>query len=789
MSSTLVTALGNPLAVASLAPGGTMTYVRRLYVGARDDVRSVADEIIPALSARLGFATGRLAGDVDAADTSDVAASIVLTRLGRCGGDASRPCKAAADCAGGPACADPVPIAGFGPGGAVTHVRTDATGAFGDVVVPQGDYELVVASAERDDVTVRPVVVGAGTTTVTTPPLSARGGLAFVVREKRRGRPTIPARLTVKGVAPTVDPRFHKDLSAMLGGSDVQPETFGGTQAGTAGHAAGQGNVIYTATGSGTIQLRPGTYDVWASRGMEYGVQKRRVTVRSGTAATARFALKRVIRTHDAISADFHVHSGRSLDSSAPLRDRVASFAGEGVEVMIATDHDKHVDYAPLVAELGLGARIRSIPGVEVTGSVPNPPAFPNAIGHINGWPMAVAADEPRDGAIADEYVAPNWVFKRLRDRGAEVVQYNHPRAGVSGLTSIGIFNSIGCSRCANAIDTACTVDADCPTGADQECTCVGFQPDRLLSEAPNDVLLDTGVLGPGSPASPAGIRNVDFDVMEIANGARDGDFPAWRQVRADWFALLNQGVVRPGTGVSDSHRITVEHAGWARTFVRGAGDDPAALDVSAFDAQVKAGNMLVSAGPWIEASVRAGRARGELGQTVASADGAVRLRLAVRSPAWIPVEEVRVVANGVVVKAFDATSSPRVRPVPRDPQSQGGTTRLQATVPLTLARDTWIVVEAGAKLPDDPAAAPTPPDVLNVVQPGVVPLAFTNPIFVDVGGDGFTPPGLAVRADRAALPPGRMTGVTRAQRAEAVRRGEFFPLHTFVLPAPGARP
>ena len=138
-----------------------------------------------------------------------------------------------------------------------------------------------------------------------------------------------------------------------------------------------------------------------------------------------------MLPTPNALSADFHVHSGRSLDSSAPLLGRVASFAGEGVDVMVSTDHDKHLDYAAVIGELGLGGRITSIPGVEVTGSVPNPPAFPNSIGHINAWPQPVAAEQRRDGSIQDEYVAPNWIFSRLRALGgaSTVVQYNHVRA------------------------------------------------------------------------------------------------------------------------------------------------------------------------------------------------------------------------------------------------------------------------------------------------------------------------------------------------------------------------
>jgi hypothetical protein len=31
----------------------------------------------------------------------------------------------------------------------------------------------------------------------------------------------------------------------------------------------------------------------------------------------------------------------------------------------------------------------------------------------------------------------------------------------------------------------------------------------------------------------------------------------------------------------------------------------------------------------------------------------------------------------------------------------------------------------------------------VQTIEPGVVPLGFTNPVFVDRDGDGYTPPGL----------------------------------------------
>jgi hypothetical protein len=821
VSSTLISALGNLPVGGGDGVGASLTYTRRIYVGGTNDVRSAANDIVPELASRIPFNTGTISGDVNASDTASVEASILVRRVGRCNLAPATPCRANADCGANGPCVDPVPTGGGQvPGAAIDHIRTDTTGAFSGVVLPQGDYELVVSAAERDDVVVPVVTVASGNTAVSVPTLTGRGTVDFTVREKRAGFPLLPAKLTFEGVTPTVDPRFHRDLKATLGGNDVFPETFGGTQAGTSGHAAGQGNVVYTATGAGNIQVRPGTYDIYASRGNEYSVVLKRVTVTAGQTSPVDFRLKRVLKTTNALSADFHVHSGRSLDASAPLRDRVAAFAAEGVEVMVATDHDKHVDYAPIISAFGLASRLRSIIGNEMTGSVPNDPAFPNSIGHINAWPLPLDKDQSRDSAIQDEYVAPNFVFKRLRDQGAEVVQYNHPRAGVSGLTTIGIFNNIGCNRCENDIDVSCSQDSDCPAAPPpQNCTCVGYQPDRTIGTAPNDILLDKGVIGPGSPDNPDGTRNIDFDVMEVMNGSKDNDFPGLRQVRRDWLSLLNQGIYRPGTAVSDSHRITVEHAGWARTYVFGVGDDPAAFGTTAFDNQVKAGRMLMSGGPYVECSARATNAHLQPagpGDLLSVTNGKIRLKVKVTSPAWMPVEEVRVIANGFIVNSFDGTTTPHVRPVPANFQSTGRTRRFNASLTFFLIEDTYFICEAGAKLPASVNDLPTPPPIVDIVEPDVVPFAATNPIFVDTNGDSdFDPPGLPVMMASAAPAagsetpgllarlrhalvrlaaritgeaiaeeqPGEMTGVTKEQKEEAAKKGEYFPLREFAIP------
>lgn len=699
ISSNLITAFGN-LPVGSLNPGGVLSYTRRIYVGPRNDVASAANPMLVEIAGRQGFTTGTISGNVDATDTANVAASIIATRTG------------------GPA------ITAFPADTPISHFRTDSAGAFSGIILPIGTYDLTVQAAERDTVVVNGVTVtAAADTAVSIPPLTGLGTLVLTARERVTGPdPMVPAKVTIKGIGNTPDPNLRHDLDALAlhpsgPPDDIMPETFAG--------GPGQRNWVYLADGTATVQLRPGRYVLYASRGPEYGISKRRVRVRENKSHNRKFTLRRIVDTSGFMSADFHIHSARSFDASPPLLDRVASFAGEGLEIMVSSDHDYHLDYNPIIAALGIGGVMTAIVGNEVTTSVPNPPAFPNAVGHINAWPLPLAPNEPRDGSIQDEFVAPNFIYSRLRAQGAAVIQYNHVRAGLSGLTSIGFFNNFG------------------------------YDPDLPITSPPNDLLLDTDVLGPGlsGVANPDGLRNIDFDVMEIGNGV---DIPDYLAVRRDWFSLLNQtdfAVVPflPGTGVSDSHRLTVEAPAYFRTYVGRVGDDPTALDVPVLNSNIKAGNMMATTGPFIRFSIsEAGGSVAGLGQTLAPSTSTVTLNIRVEAANWIPVEEVRVYRNGFLALSFDATTTPAVRPGAKRPNSQSRSkvVRFDAAIPVVVNQDSYFVVEAGAKL----SPLPAPDAFAGMIVPRLVPLGFTNPIFVDLAGNGFAPPGLPVMASAAGV-------------------------------------
>ncbi len=717
VSSIDATALGNLPFFGTVTPGGTLTYERRLYVGDRNDVASSANPIIRALATRRGFQVGTISGDADAVGDPDVAVSAIATRTG----DAPNPA--------------------FFANSPITHFRSDPSGAFSGVVLPVGRYDIEFRTPERDPVVVSDVLVTANSDTeVSVPPFAALGTLEIVVRSPGPDRGA-PAKATVLGVGDTPDPRFGRDVEALTFApgqpdEELTPETWGSSLAAD--------RFVFLPDGTAQVELRPGTYEVVATRGPEYSLARRTVTVAAGETTRARLRVRRVLDTPGALSADFHVHSARSLDSSAAPESRVLSFAAEGVELIVSTDHDFVLDYAPVIEALGLSDRIASLVGTEATTAVPNPPAFPSSAGHLNAWPIALDPLARKDGAVEDEYVAPNFLFSRLRRAGAEVIQYNHPRSGTRGLTTIGFFNNLGCNRCENDVLRSCSVDSDCAVVPGPAlCTCVGYQPDRRLAAEPNDILLDDDVTGASGVANPDGFRNIDFDVMEVANGF---GMENYLETRRDWFSLLSQaygnsarGTIPfiPGTGVSDSHQNTLEAAGYFRTYVLGVGDEPAALDDSAFNEAVRGGRMLATSGPYIEFSLRdASGAEAGLGETFAPATQEVTLSIRVTAAPWIPVEEVRVVSPAFEA-SFDADSDPAVRTPRRESSvSRRDLLRLEHEVTVPLSSDTWFLVEAGAPLDPVPVADP----VLDPIVPGYVALGFTNPIFVDHDGDGYAP-------------------------------------------------
>ena len=444
------------------------------------------------------------------------------------------------------------------------------------------------------------------------------------------------------------------------------------------------GNTTYAPSGHGALAIRPGEYRLIASRGPEWDVATIDVSVPAGGSASASLALPRVVDTSGWIAADFHVHASPSADSSVPPQSRVASMVGEGVEAMVSADHDMLFDYAPVIESMGVGAEIASLVGTELTSNQ-GPAPFRDGVGHFNGWPLTVEPDARKNGTPEDDGVEPNVLYDRLRARGAAVVQMNHPEWSTLGFLSN-----------------------------------LGYDPYLPITAPINSFLLRQSVLGTGT-------RNVDVDAIELLNGLTFNSYPRARDV---WMGLLDQGYVMTATAASDTHRIAVSSPGLPRTLVRVADDSPASFDEAGFDASLRAMHAIGTSGPFVEAELLGAGGAAGIGETLTATSGPVSLHVRVQAPCWIPVGSLRVYANGALYLQSDIASA-----------TCSTALRFEGTFTLTPTQDTAYVVEVEERLPRDTSSFYK--QIAAYLYRGMTFLAFTNPLFVDVDGNGsFDPPG-----------------------------------------------
>lgn len=223
-----------------------------------------------------------------------------------------------------------------------------------------------------------------------------------------------------------------------------------------------------------------------------------------------------------------------------------------------------------------------------------------------------------------------------------------------------------------------------------------------------------------GVDSFEAGDFDFNWDAMELINANDVGD--ALNYSLADWFSFFNQGAHKAGTAVSDCHNDSCP--GDARSFIRTGEDDPSLVTEDMFVDAIKNLRVQAASGPFVTMNV----GEAEIGDTAdLGGDGSFKLHVKVQAPTWMPLDWIRVVVNGDIVAAVDAD------------QLQSGVVRYDSSFDLTVDKDSWIVVLAGA-----------PQKRLAPVSPSQPVLTIANPIFVNLEGDGYEAPGLP-DADHAA--------------------------------------
>ncbi|MFP8874417.1 MAG: CehA/McbA family metallohydrolase [Myxococcota bacterium] len=359
------------------------------------------------------------------------------------------------------------------------------------------------------------------------------------------------------------------------------------------GKLALRSNVVSSPTGRGRVAVSPGRYTVVASRGLEWSIDTRSLTLEAGRESPYRAILKHEIDPGSWASGDFHLHTRDfSRHSDASLAERVITLLAEGIEIGVATDHDHATDYRSTAKSLEKTQQFTPVTGSEI--STPH--------GHFNVFPLDPRSEPPGPKTPSGELMRQVRALEEVAGT-APLVQVNHPRSSVAYFTEI---------------------ELDPVTGT------------TPLPDGPGDFDL--------------------LEVMNENEGFGyyDADLPSERSTGSgrhwalgDWFNLLNRGHRYTAVGNSDSHTVYADIAGYPRNFVWAPRTAAAPPQASEMARALRAHQSFISLGPFVEFSVDGA----PMGSDVRAAGGKVELSLRVRAASWVDVDRVKLIVNGDVVE------------------------------------------------------------------------------------------------------------------------------------------
>ena len=190
------------------------------------------------------------------------------------------------------------------------------------------------------------------------------------------------------------------------------------------------------------------------------------------------------------------------------------------------------------------------------------------------------------------------------------------------------------------------------------------------------------------------------------------------------WLQLLNQGLRLWGIAVSDAHYVHGNGVGGWRTYVKSSTDDPAEIDWRELSRNSKAGRMILSTGPFLEVETGSGIIAGGLDRS----SGDLPLKVRVQCTDWLDIDRVQVLVNGRQVPEYNFTRE-------KNPDMFGdGVVKFDHDLTVKLSQDSHlIVVAAGEKQTLITGFG-------SSGQSELQPIAYHNPIYVDVDGGGFSP-------------------------------------------------
>jgi hypothetical protein len=628
------------------------------------------------------------------------------------------------------------------------HIRTDADGNY-SLTLPPGEYEVQAhlegyLYANEEPAIIEIVAEQASEQSFDLP---APGFLHVDITEVFSSGPpqSTPAKVQLVGVDPS-PPLLTSTAITVTGvfGDNAEQLPYGITLV----------EFVDRSGSSNVVPVEPGEYQLVVSRGPRYSAFKQNVSIVSGETSQVDAQITQVVETPSVVYGDFHVHSIDSPDSEVTREERVATYLAEGVDFFTPSDHGIRVDFTETLMAMDVADLIGTAPSGEIT-------TFD--YGHFNSWPVTTDAslisggstDWGREAAPGMDFPAygsyglsPAEIYSdALADPKGNIVQINHITAhfGGSGL----------------AIDT-------------------GMTPPQSQND-PSEKRLD--------PNLENGFDD-GFQALEVWIGAdgRSGIYDRFLgQNAGDWFNLINQGIVRTGVANSDTHDRRITYLA-TRNLIASAETDPGNLSALAeqLAATVAAGKIVGSNGPFmtIEATASmfgvtrmAGLGVNQSTTVSVGSGNSAMLKVTLSTPAWAALDAVDFYVNNQPELTTPSGEAARygicanytVRAGDEGWESTDvivlegvqGASRTDITVSLRLPEvsvDTWVVAVArGTDGVSEPMFPVVPEDLArdsnqtladltdgNLDEKGMLAFAFTNPLFLDAGGNGWVAPGVA---------------------------------------------
>ncbi|MDG2271124.1 MAG: carboxypeptidase regulatory-like domain-containing protein [Halioglobus sp.] len=625
----------------------------------------------------------------------------------------------------------------------VNHSSTDVTGKY-SLTLPPGNYQIRANMEGYLYPVSGPVNVTINDTAITRDFEMPESGYleVTVIDETGPG----PAKVQLVGFDPT--PPLTNIVAGNIAG------VFGDVNADALPFGVAQATFIDRNGASERITVEPGEYRLVVSRGPFYSAFERDITIVSGELTTVQAEIVKLVDTSGFISADFHVHSIDSPDSEVTREERVAVMLAEGIEFFTPSDHGVRSDFGPTLANMDVEDLIAVAPSSETT-------TFD--YGHVNSWPVTIDRAQIGGGAF-------DWA-------GAAMPGEDFPSYGNYNLPPAAIYEGLKRDPKDNLVQINHIGSFFGASGAG----------------------IDTGMTPPQSSVDPASKRldpSIDnlfddnFDALELwigtnGRGAIESEFLG--RNAGIWFNLMNQDLIPIGIANSDTHDRRFTRTS-ARTLVASDTNDPADLSVGSgqLAATLLAGKAFGTNAPFLllradgvydGQSQSAGLRSDESVSMPVDAGSDLVVTATVSTSQWAEVDTIHFYINNQP----ERTNSPgdtasygicANATVTSDDAAWGevdvvvnaavpGASRTDISVTLSLqgiSEDSWIVAMARGTDGKSKPLFPVLPSSLNqssnttladltdgnLNEGGVQAFAFTNPLFVDVDGDGWRAPGVA---------------------------------------------